>query len=77
MEVELECMYCGHKWTNIVRNQAQIEAMVCEKRGCGHSTLKVRDMAKKIDYYQGSPPFEEKVELELSKYFGNIYGRSD
>jgi hypothetical protein len=73
--VELECTYCGAKWEDYVTSKADVERKICAKKGCGCSTLVVRDLAKKIDYYQGCPPFQE--ELDISKYFGNIYGRSD
>ena len=59
MTVELECMYCAHRWEKTVYNKQSIEAEVCPR--CGDSSLKVRDATtSKIDAYKGCPPFPPK-----------------
>lgn len=74
MYVELECTYCGFKWEESVSTKAEIDEMACIHGNCGDTNLKVRDVARtKIDYYQGSPPFQD----DIARYFGNIYGRSE
>lgn len=61
MTVELECMYCGHKWEQTVYNKQTVENACCPK--CKDSNLKIRDAsAAKIDTYKGSPPFPPKPE---------------
>jgi transcription elongation factor Elf1 len=65
MKVSLECTYCGHKWIETVYNQRSIEDKVCPNGNCRHKELKVKDLSSKIDYYQGSPPFQpSSIEIE-------------
>lgn len=60
MKVQLECMYCGHKWVEEVYNKSSIDSKTCTKGNCGDSNLIVRDLnASKIDAYKGCPPFPE------------------
>lgn len=60
MKVQIECTYCGHKWTETVYQKSSVENMTCIWGNCKDSNLIVRDMSVgKIDYYAGSPPFPE------------------
>lgn len=59
MTLDLECMYCGHKWEKTAYDRRSIESATCPK--CKDSNLKVRDRdTSKVDYYKGSPPFPPK-----------------
>jgi len=59
MEVEIECLYCGHKWTKTVFNKAFLDTEKCPD--CRDTNLKIRDIATaKIDAYKGCPPFPQK-----------------
>ena len=60
MRIQLECHYCGHKWEDTVFNKSAIEGMRCRNGNCNDSNLTVRDLAAKVDYYQGCPPFPVK-----------------
>jgi hypothetical protein len=76
--VELECMYCGHKWEQTVYNKQTVENSWCPK--CKDSNLKVRDLAAaKIDTYAGSPPFPPKPEKKGPPdwSFGMDFGNED
>lgn len=54
---ELTCEYCGHIWKI---DYIPTEYTWCEK--CKDHHIKVKDLSKhQIDYYQGSPAFEEKT----------------
>lgn len=78
MTVELECMYCGHKWEQVVYNKQTVENATCPK--CKDSNLKVRDIAAaKIDTYVGSPPFPPKPEKKVPPdwSFGMDFGNED
>ncbi len=59
MKLELECMYCGHKWEKEAYNRQSVDAEICPR--CKDSSLKVRDFnAARIDSYKGCPPFPPK-----------------
>lgn len=68
MYVELECVYCGFKWEENVSSKQEIEEMLCIKGDCKDSNLKVRDVRAKVDYYQGSPPFQELSYISINDY---------
>jgi transcription elongation factor Elf1 len=68
----LNCTYCGKDWERYVYAMSAIENEKCSK--CGDRNFTVRDNSKsKIDYYQGSPPFEIKKDKDWT--WGN--GGSD
>jgi len=61
MIVQIICDYCGHKWEKQVYIKAALEDLKCQK--CGDKHIKFKDLDEnKIDYYQGSPPFEIKID---------------
>jgi len=59
MKYDLECQYCGDKQTINAYHQSQIEHAVCIK--CKDSSLTVREHKEKVDYYQGSPAFQDPI----------------
>jgi len=64
----LECTYCGHNW-----EEAKLfYAPSCSR--CGDKKIKVKELAsKKIDYYEGCPPFSNN-ELEKKHEKDDDYG---
>lgn len=56
MRIELECTYCGRKWEMEIYNRLQVQGVKCK---CGHTKLRSKDMAGKVDYYKGCPPFPD------------------
>ena len=60
MIVALECLYCGHKWRELIYNQGSLSGKTCRYGTCRHKELKVEDISKRVDYYKGSPSFPEK-----------------
>lgn len=58
---ELTCQYCGYSWEI---QYAPNGTIYCHK--CKDSSIKAKDLHRdKIDYYAGSPPFEEKEDKEF------------
>lgn len=57
---ELICTYCGNSWEI---NYTPQEIIYCGK--CQDSGIRVKNIAsERIDYYAGSPPFEEDDAFE-------------
>lgn len=83
MKVEFECTYCGYRWVEEIWNKDTISSKVCKKGNCRTKNLLARDLqATKVDYYQGSPPFQEPkkdngwpyLNVKLDDYDHNIRG---
>lgn len=61
--IELSCQYCGFAWHAQAYSKESIDSMSCDK--CGDTSLTVKPLTNKIDYYQGCPEFPEpEIELE-------------
>lgn len=61
MKIELECLYCGHKWIETAYNVRYLADKRCPI--CNDRNLKHRDTSQQsIDYYKGCPPFEDDKE---------------
>lgn len=59
----LECTYCGHNW----EENKLFYAPSCPR--CRDKKIKIKEItSKKIDYYEGSPPFSKQ---ELKNYEKN------
>lgn len=63
MKVSLECQYCGHKWIELVYNRQSLEDKTCTHGNCRHRVLIIKDLASKVDYYEGSQPFSPELKL--------------
>ena len=63
MILSIECMYCGHCWEHELHTSKNTPELQCIK--CNDMNLKVKDKnnSKKVDYYQGCPPFPLKDDL--------------
>lgn len=70
MKVQIECTYCGHKWTEVVYHQSALEGKVCKNGDCKDRKLIVRDIKDKIDYYKGCPPFPTTSNDDKWRQFG-------
>lgn len=55
-------MYCGYKWVETLYNKQSLEGKTCIHGNCKDKNLIVRDVTSKIDYYQGCPPFQPKLD---------------
>ena len=55
MKVEIECLYCGHRWVETIYGRESLVGKVCTK--CKSQDLKAKDATSKIDYYKGAPEF--------------------
>jgi len=63
MKVEFTCKYCNYKWNKTMYSYESNNDFKCLK--CGDTDPTAKDLTKeKIDYYQGSPKFEEKPKKE-------------
>lgn len=59
MDYNLQCNYCGHKWTEFFMNQRSLDHSKCDI--CKDTGLTVREArSEKVDYYVGCPPFPPK-----------------
>jgi hypothetical protein len=53
---ELTCQYCGNSWQHLGMPKEEIRCFTCND-----SNIRVRNLSvDKIDYYKGSPPFDEE-----------------
>jgi len=68
MKVEITCTYCGHIWVETVYGKYDLENKRCTNGECKDRRLVVKDIASKIDYYVGCPPFPEKDNKTSSTY---------
>lgn len=75
MIVDIECTYCGKKWSRLIYARESLDSEKCSK--CNDKNLKVRDQAKsKIDYYGGSPPFPVEMAdiFEAYRHYDGFQG---
>lgn len=74
MKVDLTCTYCDYKWekTLLALNNS---TPTCPR--CGDKKIKARQHqdSDKIDYYQGSPAFIEK--MDPYTHIGTDWGFAD
>jgi len=64
MKIEITCTYCGYKIDKEAYNEASVRSLRCSK--CNDKNLLFKEIIReRVDYYAGSPPFEEKKEYRL------------
>jgi hypothetical protein len=63
MKIEICCNYCGYKTVRNEYDESFIRNLSCYK--CNDKDLVIKEVSKsKIDYYMGSPPFEENTKSD-------------
>lgn len=66
MKVSIACNYCGKRWESNYNANDTTRCSVC-----GDTNLIIKDADKKINYYEGNPPFkEEELTKDIDYYFG-------
>lgn len=76
MLINLTCFYCNYSWDKYLNSKKAVNDQHCLK--CGDSNLRVVDLeTSSIDYYKGSPPFDDKKsanDVDVLDYYDNLLG---
>lgn len=69
MRLYFQCTYCGDAWSQMVYSKHVPSDLRCAL--CNDRHIQVKEVSiKKIDYYQGCPPFPEDLEEKSIEYYG-------